>query len=799
MRGFLTAALLLALVPLAPVRADVVINEIFYNAPGDQDDLQWLELHNTGAQAADVSGWTIDGGKSFTFPAGTSVAARGYLVVALSPERFQKAYGMAALGPLRRPLKRGGERLELSDAGRKVVDQVKYKDSDPWPVSPDGSSASLERICPTASGETPENWAGSPLPAAAPKAGGTPGQQNATYSAVLPPAVRFVQLAPDEPLAGEPLRVQAVVTDKEAPKAVELQYRIVRNGVEGPDAALPMAREASGDRYHATIPAQPAGVLVRYRIDVTGATGARRRYPAVNDLRPRLTAYVHDPWKTAKVPFGFIFRGGKDRPRAGDAPPAPVFQPRPQPKATVRGKKPAVARKPGARKTVAQAPRVVLPPSAFPGGPFPGGGFPPGGPPGGFGPAGPPQGFVFPPGGPPQGFVMQGGPPQGGFGPGFGGPPREKARPPRGASTLVWVEPDTGKTQVFDYISVGARERGDGERGFRLFFDKDQPLNGMTSVNILFEGSERFLLAEHLAYQVYRRAGNAAPESDFVRLWVDGRMIGYHLLVERPNKTFLRRNGIDDHGNLYKLLWYGNGIVGQHEKKTHTSTGHEDVIALINQLQRTTGDEQWRVIQENFNVDQVATYFAANMVLSHWDGYFNNYFAYHDTRVTKKWEMYPWDQDKTWGYFDVVPDGEFFFTMPLTFGMNGSSPPAGGGNGNPFGQGPPWWRPPGFFSGPLLANPQFRAVFLAKTREILERVYTPEVFFPLIDAAADRLKEDAALRARVAGGSPEAGVHALAVNADALKRHLVKRRQFLLGQAELQAVRSAGSGGPSAR
>jgi hypothetical protein len=34
------------------------------------------------------------------------------------------------------------------------------------------------------------------------------------------------------------------------------------------------------------------------------------------------------------------------------------------------------------------------------------------------------------------------------------------------------------------------------------------------------------------------------------------------------------------------------------------------------------------VIQDNFNVNQVATYFAVNMVLSHWDGYFNNYFTY---------------------------------------------------------------------------------------------------------------------------------------------------------------------------
>ena len=63
---------LLAMMPLTAARAEVVINEIFYNAPDDRDDMQWIELHNTAAQAVDLSGWTLDEGKSFTFPAGTT-------------------------------------------------------------------------------------------------------------------------------------------------------------------------------------------------------------------------------------------------------------------------------------------------------------------------------------------------------------------------------------------------------------------------------------------------------------------------------------------------------------------------------------------------------------------------------------------------------------------------------------------------------------------------------------------------------------------------------------------------------
>ena len=55
------------------------------------------------------------------------------------------------------------------------------------------------------------------------------------------------------------------------------------------------------------------------------------------------------------------------------------------------------------------------------------------------------------------------------------------------------------------------------------------------------------MVAEALAYDLYRRAGNAAPLTEFMRLTVDGQPRGTHLLIERPNKGFLRRNRIDCH------------------------------------------------------------------------------------------------------------------------------------------------------------------------------------------------------------------------------------------------------------
>lgn len=365
-------------------------------------------------------------------------------------------------------------------------------------------------------------------------------------------------------------------------------------------------------------------------------------------------------------------------------------------------------------------------------------------------------------------------------------PGQPMGEPPtaRGRMAFVYIRPKTGEPELFDFINVSRRNAG-----CKVRFHKDHPLDEMTTINLIYEYMDRFVLAEPLAYEVYRKAGNAAPRTDFVRTWIDGQPLGYQLLVEQPNKAFLKHNHLKTDGNLYKCQWAGHDVASTHEKKTHIHAGHDDIVTLVDQLNRTRGDEQWEVIKKNFDVEQVINYFAVNMVLSHWDGYFNNYFTYHDVGGTGKWTMYPWDQDKTWGFHDGIQGYDVFFDMPLTFGMAGDSPP-GWPRGVPapggFGFGAPWWRPGGYLSKPLLANPRFRKLFLARTKELVEKVYTEETFFPLIKDMGSRLEEEVKFRAQLHRQDPAQAVAHLNRNLDALRNHLTRRRKFLLEQDEIK-------------
>lgn len=161
----------------------VVINEIHYHpievAPDVAGDAEFVELHNPGGSAVDISGWTLSGYISppFTFPASTSLPGGGYVVVAKNITTLQAASGYTA--PYQwgtGGLANSTEPVILSNASSTVIDSVTYDDDPPWPTSPDGNGPTLELLHPDFPNEFAQAWRGSV------GSFGTPGAQNSVFS-----------------------------------------------------------------------------------------------------------------------------------------------------------------------------------------------------------------------------------------------------------------------------------------------------------------------------------------------------------------------------------------------------------------------------------------------------------------------------------------------------------------------------------------------------------------------------------------------------------------------------------------
>ncbi|HEY9173736.1 MAG TPA: lamin tail domain-containing protein, partial [Verrucomicrobiae bacterium] len=135
-------------------RTALAVTEIMYHPTNRADgrNLEFIEIYNSAPWAEDLSGYRLSGSVDYTFPAGTTIPAQGYRVVAPRPADLQAVFGLAnVLGPLTNStpgnatniLDNGGGTIRLRDELNSVLLEVTYDDEPPWPVSPDGAGHSL--------------------------------------------------------------------------------------------------------------------------------------------------------------------------------------------------------------------------------------------------------------------------------------------------------------------------------------------------------------------------------------------------------------------------------------------------------------------------------------------------------------------------------------------------------------------------------------------------------------------------------------------------------------------------------
>lgn len=170
------------------------ISEIFYH-PADAigSNGEYVELHNSGTSALDLSGLRLSGDIAFTFPASTALPPGGRVVIARNSATFASLFpGVEPLGIFTGRLPDSGGRITVETPEGARVLSVKYDDEDQWPAAADGFGFSLVY---DGKGDPDDgkNWDASYRPL------GTPGQ------------------AAPQPVSGTPLLISRVGSDSSGP------------------------------------------------------------------------------------------------------------------------------------------------------------------------------------------------------------------------------------------------------------------------------------------------------------------------------------------------------------------------------------------------------------------------------------------------------------------------------------------------------------------------------------------------------------------------------------------------------
>ncbi|ATX80246.1 CotH protein [Mariprofundus aestuarium] len=212
-------------------------------------------------------------------------------------------------------------------------------------------------------------------------------------------------------------------------------------------------------------------------------------------------------------------------------------------------------------------------------------------------------------------------------------------------------------TRALRKKSIILKVKGSTWKGY-----KNIALNSMSSDGSMMRG--------WMAWEMMRDMGMMVPETNYVRLTINGEFIGYFLYIEWLGNRFLERNGYDSSSELYQAS--DNTYCGDFRHKSDTEKcwaklaprggDHSSMKAFAKQVQSAPMESFDSFIASSFDDDSLINWIVANTLTSNGDTYNKNYFMIKSGQ-SKKWKVIPWDYDLTFGQtFDqFVPFPESLF------------------------------------------------------------------------------------------------------------------------------------------
>jgi hypothetical protein len=181
----------------------------------------------------------------------------------------------------------------------------------------------------------------------------------------------------------------------------------------------------------------------------------------------------------------------------------------------------------------------------------------------------------------------------------------------------------------------------DEKPSLTLNFDKFAPgqrFHGLDKIHLNNSVQDPSYLCEKLTREMFVAAGVPAARIGHARASLNGRELGFYVLVEGYNKRFLKRHFKSTQGNLYD-----GGSGGDISKTLEVDSGEEpenraDLAALLAATREPDPTKRLARLEQVLDVDRFLTFAALEVLLQHWDGYClgpNNFRLFHDATTGK--------------------------------------------------------------------------------------------------------------------------------------------------------------------
>lgn len=186
-----------------------------------------------------------------------------------------------------------------------------------------------------------------------------------------------------------------------------------------------------------------------------------------------------------------------------------------------------------------------------------------------------------------------------------------------------------------------------------LNFDKftKQRFHGLDKLHLNNSVQDGSFISELLCGELFLKNNVPTARTSHARVWLNGRDLGFYVLKEGFNKSFLKRYFNDASGNLYD-----GGFLQEIDAELKRITGEgevnrADLKAIVAACREPNLEVRWQKMEQLIDIDCFITFMAIEHMTCHWDGYCqqrNNYRVYIDAK-TKKAYFLPHGMDQMFG------------------------------------------------------------------------------------------------------------------------------------------------------
>jgi hypothetical protein len=291
-------------------------------------------------------------------------------------------------------------------------------------------------------------------------------------------------------------------------------------------------------------------------------------------------------------------------------------------------------------------------------------------------------------------------------------PPSEREKPFDYVPANLAIDGiDVGKVAIRKKGFVGSLDHN--RPSFKIQIDKYEKKKMFAGVDTLTLNNNKqdgSRVHQLIGYQFFRAAGLPASHCNLALVSVNGKSLGVYSNVESLDKHYFRRTFKNAKGTLYEGTvcdFHMHSLV-RFERKF----GSKKAIASIKNASMALDSDDRSILGalgRHLDLDQFYRYWAAEVLVGHWDGYVsnkNNYFVYFDSK-SERLHFLPWGLDQ------LATDGNMFWRQ-------GFDPPKS-------------VKADAAIPRRLYKNPEARKKYFAAMRSLLDEVWDEDKLVAQID------------------------------------------------------------------